>query len=614
MKRGLLATIILTITVSILVPSGTHAIPTMGVYFSAPGCSEHSILQPEPFTFFPAYIYLCDANHFVTAVEYQLQTPTDPSHALFIVVDAYYPNRKVIWIGDPLQGHAIAFWPPLDGFTDGYNFICAFNCITLAPCGWGGGDIIDYPIVIGPDPRSGHLRGTYYPNHELFEIYGTTAILCEGYGHCTPYIEEVVVQTPMQIQARFTFKVDEASAEDPSHYSVYETWNPESTIPVTGVTMLADSQTVLVDLGSELSQEIGSYSLRADNIRDFEGWPHNCPSVATLNYCPDLRARNLVVEPDGIYEACTPYDVDFDIVNAGQYQAGPFRTSVRFNWNTGEGMVEEIMDTIHCGGLAAGETLHVHSNFIMPPVRDWNQYVKVYADDLEQVPECFEDNNRAEKTLFNYTPCILSITDMPDDTGGWVSMTFSKAYLDRTNGAVTGYEIYRRTDPPPGWDLIELVPAVRQPEYTVPLPTMGDSTEAGIYWSVYYIQAVTDPPDTSRYISCPDSGYSVDNFPVSDTPEQPRLPLTLYQNYPNPFNPVTTLSYHLPEAGRVVLEIFDVSGRRLIGLVDKDQEPGHYEVTWDGRDAGGVQVSSGVYFYRLRAGVKTISRKMAVLR
>jgi len=94
----------------------------------------------------------------------------------------------------------------------------------------------------------------------------------------------------------------------------------------------------------------------------------------------------------------------------------------------------------------------------------------------------------------------------------------------------------------------------------------------------------------------------------------PRMLLALYQNHPNPFNPVTTISYYLPHAGPVVLEIFDVMGKRIVCLVDEKQERGRYEVEWRGRDARGNIIASGIYFYRLQAGKVTISRKLVLMR
>ena len=86
-------------------------------------------------------------------------------------------------------------------------------------------------------------------------------------------------------------------------------------------------------------------------------------------------------------------------------------------------------------------------------------------------------------------------------------------------------------------------------------------------------------------------------------------------NYPNPFNPATTITYGLAERAAVTLSIYDVSGRLVRTLVDEVQEPGRsYTVVWDGRNAFGRSVSSGIYFCRLKAGTRASTRKMVLLR
>ncbi len=87
-------------------------------------------------------------------------------------------------------------------------------------------------------------------------------------------------------------------------------------------------------------------------------------------------------------------------------------------------------------------------------------------------------------------------------------------------------------------------------------------------------------------------------------------------NVPNPFNPSTTISYSLGgEAPLPVrLNVFNVRGQIVATLVDRVVAPGQYTVNWDGRGRGGEQLSSGVYFYRLRAGDFSFTRKMVLLK
>lgn len=89
----------------------------------------------------------------------------------------------------------------------------------------------------------------------------------------------------------------------------------------------------------------------------------------------------------------------------------------------------------------------------------------------------------------------------------------------------------------------------------------------------------------------------------------------LHPNVPNPFNPMTAITYEVaPGAGRVTIAVYDVAGRLVKRLVDDVVPGGVWEVSWDGKDTAGQQVSSGVYFYQMRAGDFVETRKMVLLK
>jgi M6 family metalloprotease-like protein len=90
--------------------------------------------------------------------------------------------------------------------------------------------------------------------------------------------------------------------------------------------------------------------------------------------------------------------------------------------------------------------------------------------------------------------------------------------------------------------------------------------------------------------------------------------LKLSQNFPNPFNPTTTIAFYLPDRVMVRLEVFDVAGRVVTRLGDGIFDAGPHNLTWNGTDANGTQVSSGMYVYRLTVGNRTISKKMILLK
>ena len=103
----------------------------------------------------------------------------------------------------------------------------------------------------------------------------------------------------------------------------------------------------------------------------------------------------------------------------------------------------------------------------------------------------------------------------------------------------------------------------------------------------------------------------------ADVQESKRPAITktqLFQSFPNPANPTTTISFDLKNRETVRLDIFDVGGRLVRALVNDQLSPDHYEITWDGRGNSGETVSSGVYFYRFRAGSYSETKKLIILK
>ena len=88
---------------------------------------------------------------------------------------------------------------------------------------------------------------------------------------------------------------------------------------------------------------------------------------------------------------------------------------------------------------------------------------------------------------------------------------------------------------------------------------------------------------------------------VRSTGEAIPATFVLEQNYPNPFNPLTVIRYSLPVAGYVTLKVFNVLGEEVATLVNVEQSPGWHRAAWDGTNADGMPVGSGLYLYRLEA-------------
>jgi hypothetical protein len=83
----------------------------------------------------------------------------------------------------------------------------------------------------------------------------------------------------------------------------------------------------------------------------------------------------------------------------------------------------------------------------------------------------------------------------------------------------------------------------------------------------------------------------------------------LNQNYPNPFNSATTVQFVLPRASDVILEIFDVTGRKVITLINEKLSAGSHKINWNA-----AELASGIYYYRLQTGDFVKTRKMLLIR
>ncbi len=99
-------------------------------------------------------------------------------------------------------------------------------------------------------------------------------------------------------------------------------------------------------------------------------------------------------------------------------------------------------------------------------------------------------------------------------------------------------------------------------------------------------------------------------WPLPDAPAA----FALRGNYPNPFNPSTTIRFEVAASAPVRVAVYDLLGRLVKPLVDRPMAPGAFAVTWDGTDASGADVGSGVYLYRMTAGDYTATRVMTLLR
>jgi hypothetical protein len=152
---------------------------------------------------------------------------------------------------------------------------------------------------------------------------------------------------------------------------------------------------------------------------------------------------------------------------------------------------------------------------------------------------------------------------------------------------------------------------------TLPPPADGDHDGMPDEWEV---SASLNPADSSDgAIVAPDGFTNLEHYmnelaagwPVPVREENPDLPagFGLKGTYPNPFNPATTVTYEIPEAAEMQLDVCDLQGKTVALLVDSWMPAGNHTATFS---ASGQ--SSGVYFLRLRSGRHMDVRKMLLLK
>jgi hypothetical protein len=188
-------------------------------------------------------------------------------------------------------------------------------------------------------------------------------------------------------------------------------------------------------------------------------------------------------------------------------------------------------------------------------------------------------------------------------TSSTVGVTGAIVYAMNANGTIYGYDV---TDENGAYAIAGAAPG----SYTLFVDAPGFTSSSSMLASPTYALDAKGTPQGS-------SGVNF-NLSVATAVEdnQPAVPsgYVLEQNYPNPFNPTTQILFNLPNNERVTLTIYNLIGQKIATLVDGTLSAGSHVVTWNGRDSRGMQLASGVYFYRLESPGFTAARRMLMLK
>lgn len=268
------------------------------------------------------------------------------------------------------------------------------------------------------------------------------------------------------------------------------------------------------------------------------------------------------------------------------------------------------------GYLSVDDT--ISSNISLNGKLEIDSLAILVIDEEYDIYENIHINNGGMIELVSYGNLNL-YNDAIIEAENWNSLLFGARTDDTTHPRLviakhatiipTYYEIYRRISSSGTWNMIDTTSANEYIDSSQSILLPGQLAGAELF---YKIIAVINggggkaQKNTTNVVEYPiPSNETGKRAEALETPSE----YSLAQNYPNPFNPVTKIEYSIPELSKVRIEVFDLLGRRVIMLVNEIKEPGKYSVSFNGG-----QVSSGVYFFTIKANKYIATKKMVLLK
>ena len=205
----------------------------------------------------------------------------------------------------------------------------------------------------------------------------------------------------------------------------------------------------------------------------------------------------------------------------------------------------------------------------------------------------FDPNNN----IVIKTATLSSIPPLPVELSSFTAQSYGNfIVLNWTTASEInnrGFYIERRTNETSSWESISF------------LDGKGTTTGSNSYNYTDYVSGYNSYIYRLKQVDF-DGSYEYSNEVYVNGGVKPDK-FDLTQNYPNPFNPSTRFSYSIPQNSFVTLKIYDILGKEIVTLVEKDLEAGVYEIELD---LSKYSLTSGVYFYSLNAGNFTSTKKM----
>jgi hypothetical protein len=251
--------------------------------------------------------------------------------------------------------------------------------------------------------------------------------------------------------------------------------------------------------------------------------------------------------------------------------------------------------------VASGEANDSTYAWTVPATPTAQALVRVTA--LDGAANSGNDVSDAVFTIADQTAPTVTVT-APNGGETWVEgETRAITWTAADNVAVTAIDLHYSLDNGVNW---------------LPLAA-GEANDGSYDWLVWHAASTEALVRAVAHDAAANSGEDASDavFTLRTLTGVGGLPATfaratLLQNRPNPFNPAATIGFGLPAAGHVTITIYTVRGEAVRRLADGEYGAGYSEVLWDGRADDGRTVPSGAYFYRLRSGGVTETRRLVI--
>jgi len=214
------------------------------------------------------------------------------------------------------------------------------------------------------------------------------------------------------------------------------------------------------------------------------------------------------------------------------------------------------------------------------------------------------------------TEGVLTVTGAD---GGDAGSTFSGGISTNSSGTVLGFSFSGASMAPGSGHFLDLTGTYETATGTEVAISAVEDCSPGL-------SSCNDADDTRMVLSTPtgtalESSFSTGCWTVGSSEmcgtlnnEHSVYTFGLSKNYPNPFNPTTTIGYDVASSGEVSIVIYDMMGREVRTLVSDHANPGSYAVVWNAKNNQGLEVSAGMYVYKMIAGDFVQVNKMLLIK